>query len=115
MHPKDMTVNELLHEASCCDGQSLMMCEALAYWLGEKLEKAQPVPDQWTVILRYPDYLTDDETTVYRAQVTADSHKAAVYRARMDANDDNPGTVDPHDFELLALFAGWHDDVGYLA
>lgn len=115
MHPKNMTTDELIHEASLCDGHSLMMNEALAYWLGKRLQEKQLQPDQWTVILLYPDYLQDDETVIYRAQVTADTHKAAVYRARMDANDGNPGTQDPHDFALLALFQGWHDDEAYMA
>ena len=133
MHPKNMTTDELLHEASACDGQSLMMTEALAYWLGKALENMQGVETalqgyidlfgnsddyatQWTVVLGYPDYLTDNYgQDVYRAQVSADTPKEAVYRARRDAFDDNPACEDPTDFALLALFQGWHEEVGYLA
>ena len=68
----------------------------------------------YTVVLLYPGYLCDDYggPQSYLAHVqAASSAEMAATLARQQAAEECGDTIhDPNDFEVLAVFAGIHDD-----
>ena len=67
----------------------------------------------YTVILLYPDYMTDNYgQETYLAHVEAPDTATAVAKARKAAMKANPGSIDtPTDLFVTACFAGHHADL----
>lgn len=66
---------------------------------------------KFTVLLHYPDYLSDGNHETYLAHVIAATSGAAVEFAYDDAFAANPEAVDPYDFTVLAVFEGHLEDL----
>jgi len=76
------------------------------------LSKAEIVmTEKYSVLLLYPDYLSDDNET-FLAHVEGETIDEAVNQARAEALASNPGDdVDPVDFKLIFAAAGHIDDL----
>lgn len=92
-------------------------CEALLRFLGkwEQAKGAAPLLSPFTVLLRYPDYVSgnwpDDQ---YVARVTAKTPQAALRAARSEAKRKSTPDLEVrsvNDFALVAIFAGHSDYV----
>lgn len=72
----------------------------------------KPAPDNtYTVVLLYPDYLTENfGQDVYTAHVAADTTQDALKQAQTLAQRANRISVDdPEDFALVVMFRGHHN------
>jgi hypothetical protein len=75
---------------------------------------------QYTVLLLYPDYMTDDYgQATYMAWVMASNPKAAVVAAKAECVEDSrmgpgcdPTIESPDDLHVLFACEGHHNDVG---
>lgn len=95
----------------------------LAQQEADKEEKADGEPDtpefdtkedqygEYTVVLKYPDYLTDGAFETYLQHVRAVDPKTAVLRGQMTAADINKDTQNYALYEVAAVFTGWITDV----
>ena len=69
---------------------------------------------QYSVLLLYPDYMSDDYPETYYTFVTADSVQGAIDAARSDCMEDNSNEEDgcfienPDDLLVLLVTDGWH-------
>jgi hypothetical protein len=70
--------------------------------------------DKFSILLLYPDYLSDNHET-YLAHVEGSTIDEAVQNARTEALASNPGDVDPVDFKLLFAAVGHIDDISATA
>lgn len=59
---------------------------------------------KYSVLLLYPD---PTDLATYFNHTIARSPEDAVTSVRLMANAANEGTIEPDDFELLAVFNGW--------
>lgn len=66
---------------------------------------------QYTVLLLYPDYMSDGDET-YHAWVQAESTKDAQVKAQQQAAEDNELEADKADnFLVLACYEGWRENI----
>lgn len=69
----------------------------------------------YTVILLYPDYVTDDFGETFMTSVDAIDPVAAVREARLECLDSNKWTGEDayplEDFRVIAVMAGKHEDL----
>ena len=67
---------------------------------------------KYTVLLQYPEYLTDGELQTYAAHTHAEDPEEAVGAARDQVRMDNTLTLsEAADFHVLYVSAGHHDDL----
>jgi hypothetical protein len=81
------------------------------------------IPDpklkEYTVVLKYPEYVTDGNDQYYTITVCGNNPKSAVRNARKwmcdeyaEENADTGDTVDnPLDFACVAVFEGEHNNI----
>jgi hypothetical protein len=64
----------------------------------------------FTVILRYPEEMTEHPET-YTTYVSAGDYKEAIEIARREAAEDNDNVIAPGEFDVVAVFAGHLEDL----
>ena len=66
----------------------------------------------YTVVLRYPDYITDGEDQYFIGWAHAVDIKAAVHQAKTEAaGAENDGHVKHYELTTVAVFNGHHTDI----
>ena len=66
---------------------------------------------KFTVLLGYPEVLPDGTPETYLAHVEAEGPTGAIGMSMVEAAEENRFAFQPNDFEVLAVFAGHHDDI----
>jgi hypothetical protein len=83
----------------------ISLCDAIHDAL-EPIDEGLP----FTVILQYPEELTDHPET-YTTQVEAGDYKEAIEIARREAAEDNDNVIAPDEFDVVAVFSGQLEDL----
>lgn len=64
---------------------------------------------KFTVLLLYPEHMTDGDTQTFQAHVHAQDADEAAGKAQDEAREDFDYMTYP--FQVLAVYAGHHDDI----